>query len=41
MLMLILATFPMEEIDKKLFKSNENRAKNTSENQEIEKHFST
>jgi hypothetical protein len=40
-LRLILATFPMEEIEG-LFKSQQRKLpKNTSEHQENEKHFST
>ncbi len=42
MLRLILATFPMEEIEERLFKSQEQKSgKNTSKNQENKKHFST
>jgi hypothetical protein len=42
MLRLILATFPTKEIEERLFKSQERKwGKNTSENQENEKHFST
>jgi predicted glycosyltransferase involved in capsule biosynthesis len=42
MLRLILATFPMEEIEERHIKSQEQKSgKNKSENQVNEKHFST
>jgi hypothetical protein len=42
MLRLILATFPTEEIEERLFKLQERKSgQNTSENQEIKKYFST